>query len=131
MIEEEQKRGDFRCWYRNPSRGTEALALYHIHNGVKKLFYPDFLIDRRVEGGDYIVDILEPHDPGRDDNVSKAKALAQYATENPCIGRAQLMRVAGGVLRRLDFASHSELREKVAVINTNEELEHLFARYGE
>ncbi|MBQ9417549.1 MAG: DEAD/DEAH box helicase family protein [Bacteroidales bacterium] len=131
VIEEEQKRGDFRCWYRNPSRGTEALALYHIHNGVKKLFYPDFLIVRRVEGGDYIVDILEPHDPGRDDNVSKAKALAQYATENPCIGRAQLMRVAGGVLRRLDFASHSELREKVAVINTNEELEHLFARYGE
>lgn len=135
VIEEEQKRRDFRCWYRNPSRGGEALALYHNHNGIKKLFYPDFLIVRREDGGDYVIDILEPHDPNRDDNVSKAKALAQYATENPCIGRAQLIRMVntttGEVLRRLDFAAHSELREKVAVINTNEELNHLFVQYGE
>ena len=135
VIEKEQKRSDFRCWYRNPSRGGEALALYHNHNGIKKLFYPDFLIVRREDGGDYIIDILEPHDPSRDDNVSKAKALAQYATENPCIGRAQLIRMVntatGEILRRLDFAAHSELREKVAVINTNEELNHLFVQYGE
>lgn len=78
---------------------------------------------------------MEPHNPSFDDNVSKAKALAQYATENPCIGRAQLIRLnktaTGDVLRRLDFAAHSELREKVAVINTNEELDHLFMQYGE
>lgn len=135
VIEEEQRCEDFRCWYRNPSRGSEALALYHTYKGVKKSFYPDFLIVRKEAGGDYILDILEPHDPTRDDNVSKAKALAQYATENPCIGRAQLIRLnktaTGEVLHRLDFAAHSELREKVAVINTNEELDHLFSRYGE
>ena len=34
-------------------------------------------------------------------------------------------------LRRLDFAAHSELREKVAVMNTQEELENLFVQYGE
>lgn len=131
VIEAERKRKDFRCWYRNPSRGGEALALYHNYRGTKKLFYPDFLIVRREDGGDYILDILEPHDPTRDDNVSKAKSLAQYATENPCIGRAQLIRIEGGEIRRLDFAAHSELREKVAVIDNNEELDHLFVQYGE
>ena len=135
VIEEESKRVDFRCWYRNPSRGSDALTLYHNYKGTKKPFYPDFLIVRKENGGDYIIDILEPHDPTRDDNVSKAKSLAQYATENACIGRAQLIRLnktaTGDVLRRLDFAAHSELREKVALINTNEELDHLFAQYGE
>ena len=135
VIEEEQRREDFRCWYRNPSRGSEALALYHTYKGVKKSFYPDFLIVRKEAGGDYILDILEPHDPTRDDNVSKAKALAQYATDNPCIGRAQLIRLnktaTGEELHRLDFAAHSELREKVVAINTNEELDHLFTQYGE
>lgn len=135
VIAAEQKRQDYRCWYRNPSRGGDALTLYHNYKGTKKFFYPDFLIIRREDGGDYILDILEPHDPSRDDNVSKAKALAQYATENPSIGRAQLIRIAnsntGDNLRRLDFAAHSELREKVAIINTNEELDHLFAQYGE
>ncbi len=135
VIDEEQQREDFRCWYRNPSRGSDALTLYHSYKGAKKPFYPDFLIIRKENGGDYILDILEPHDPTRDDNVSKAKALAQYATENPCVGRAQLIRLTktttGDLLRRLDFATHSELREKVAVINTNEELDYLFAQYGE
>ena len=135
VIDEERKNEEFRCWYRNPSRGSDALTLYHIYKGTKKAFYPDFLIIRKENGGDYIIDILEPHDPTRDDNVSKAKALAQYATENPCIGRAQLIRLTktstGEELRRLDFAAHSELREKVAVINTNEELDNLFVQYGE
>lgn len=135
VIDEERKNEEFRCWYRNPSRGSDALTLYHIYKGTKKAFYPDFLIIRKENGGDYIIDILEPHDPTRDDNVSKAKALAQYATENPCIGRDQLIRLTktatGEELRRLDFAAHSELREKVAVINTNEELDNLFVQYGE
>lgn len=110
-------------------RTKQAFAVYSI------TFYPDFLIIRKENGGDYILDILEPHDPGRDDNVSKAKSLAQYATENPSIGRAQFIRMVktptGEALSRLDFAAHSELREKVAVINTPDELENLFVQYGE
>lgn len=135
VIDEERKNEEFRCWYRNPSRGSDALTLYHIYKGTKKAFFPDFLIIRRENGGDYIIDILEPHDPTRDDNVSKAKALAQYATENPCIGRAQLIRLTktsiGEELKRLDFAAHSELREKVAIINNNQELDNLFAQFSE
>ena len=135
VIEEDRKREDYRCWYRNPSKGSEALALYYNYKGIVKSFYPDFIVVRKENGGDYILDILEPHDPTRDDNVGKAKALAQYATENPVIGRAQLIRLTqtatGDVLKRLDFAAHSELREKVASISLNEELDRLFSQYGE
>lgn len=135
VITSEQERDDFRCWYRNPSKGSEALAIPYNYKGTVKLFYPDFLIIRKENGGDYIVDILEPHDPTRDDNVGKAKALAQYATENPEIGRAQLIRVfntaTGEVLKRLDFAAHSELRTKVAAIMLNDDLDKLFEQYGE
>ena len=135
VIEEDRKRDDYRCWYRNPSRGSEALALYYNYKGIVKPFYPDFIIIRKENGGDFILDILEPHDPTRDDNVGKAKALAQYATDNPNIGRAQLIRLTrtatGDVLKRLDFAAHSELREKVASISLNEELDRMFSRYGE
>ena len=134
VISAEEKRPDFRTWYRNPSKGSGALTLVHYYNGVNKPFYPDFLVVRKVDGV-YVIDILEPHDPTRDDNVSKAKALAQYAGTNTSIGRAQLIRmmpsVTGHELKRLDFAAHSELREKVQHINTNEELNNLFIQYGE
>ncbi len=134
VIAEEEKRPDFRTWYRNPSKGTGALTLVHNYKGLNKPFYPDFLIIRKLDGA-YVIDILEPHDSTRDDNVSKAKALAKYASLHTSIGRAQLIRivstVTGQELKRLDFAAHSELREKVQYINTNEELDNLFVQYGE
>ena len=134
VITEERKRPDFRCWYRNPSKGKDALTLYHEYKGTPKPFYPDFLIIRRESGGDYILDILEPHDPTRDDNVSKAKALAKYAADHPAIGRAQLIRLyktsTGEALKRLDFATSSELRTKVMSVNLPEELDNLFTQYG-
>ena len=51
------------------------------------------------------------------------------------IGRAQLIRVVktatGTAVQRLDFAAHGELRDKVANITTNEDLDHLFNTFGE
>ncbi len=135
VIEEEQKSEEFRCWYKNPTKGSNSLSIAYDYKGTKRSFYPDFLIVRKENGGDYILDILEPHDPTRDDNVGKAKALAQYASDNPVIGRAQLIRmsdgVAGKTLKRLDFAASSELREKVKLIITNEDLDKLFVVFGE
>ena len=131
VIECERKRKDFRCWYRNPSKGSDSLAIAYKYNGIAKLFHPDFLIIRKDDEGGYIIDILEPHDPTRDDNVGKAQALAKYAADNPSIGRAQLIRLEGDVIKRLDFAAHNELREKVANILTNEDLGKLFIQFGE
>ena len=133
VIAEEQKRADFRCWYRNPSRSKDALTLYHVYKGTPKPFYPDFLIVRR-ENGEYVLDILEPHNDAFDDNVSKAKALAQYAAEHPALGRVQLIRqyktTTGESLKRLDFARSSELRQRVITITQPDELDNLFSRYG-
>lgn len=134
VIEEERKREDFRCWYRNPSRGSNALCLYYRYKGNIRGFYPDFIVIRKENGGDYLFDILEPHDPTRDDNVGKAQALAEYATQNPSVIRAQLIReaktMAGNTYRRLDFAASTELRNRVASITTNQELDNLFEQYG-
>ena len=109
--------------------------MWYDYKGAKRLFYPDFLIIRREPGGDYIVDVLEPHDPTRDDNVGKAKALARFANDYPAIGRAQLIRLqktaTGEKLIRLDFATRGELRSKVMNISLPEELDNLFAQYGE
>ena len=93
VIDEESKRPDFVCWIRNPSKGW-GLCLQRLENGVVKGFYPDFLIIRNVEGIGYVIDILEPHRSDLTDNLSKAKALADYAQKQPSapIGRLQLIR---------------------------------------
>lgn len=54
--------------------------------------YPYFLIIRKDPDLDYIIDILEPHCPTYSDNLPKAKGMADYANNNPGIGRIQLIR---------------------------------------
>lgn len=133
VIEEESKREDFVCWLRNPSRGAWALRIPYELDGITKPAYPDFLIIRR-EGPEYIVDVLEPHDPSRTDNLGKAKGFAEYARQNPGLGRIQLIRMqkdATGKERafRLDM-SKSMVREKVSRCFSNEELNHIFETDG-
>lgn len=135
VIAEEQKQEDFVCWIRNPSRGSWALCIPYEMNGVKKPMYPDFLIVRKDEcGSDYIVDILEPHDPTRTDNFGKAKGLAEYARQNPGVGRIQLIKMKKDSLGnerpfRLDM-SKSSVRDKVLYCVSNDELVHIFDEYG-
>lgn len=135
VIAEEQKQDDFVCWIRNPSRGSWALCIPYEMNSVKKPMYPDFLIIRKDECGlDYIVDILEPHDPTRTDNLGKAKGLAEYARQNPGVGRIQLIKMKKDSLGnekpfRLDM-SKSSVRDKVLYCASNDELVHIFDEYG-
>lgn len=82
VIEEEWKRDDFVCWIRNPTKAW-GLCLKRLENGVTKGFYPDFLIIRHDEGVGYVIDILEPHRGDLNDNLSKAKALAEYVQKQP------------------------------------------------
>lgn len=130
VIEEESRRDDFVCWLRNPSRGTWALTIpYEINNEIKPT-YPDFIIVRRDEKTGYVLDILEPHDPTRNDNLPKAKGFAKYAKEEPKIGRLQLIRkmkdsIGKEKFVRLDF-SKGEIRDAVLKMQTQDELDHLF-----
>lgn len=70
-----------------------------------------------------------------DDSVKEPVSQGTIDFEFNGIDRAQLIRLTktatGNVLYRLDFARHSDLREKVASISLNEELDNLFTRYGE
>lgn len=132
VIEEESKRDDFICWIRNPSKGW-GLCLQRLENGIVKGFYSDFLIIRNVVGIGYAIDILEPHRGDLTDNLSKAKALVDYAQKQPSapIGRLQMIRegkdsITGKKrMKRLDLAK-SAVRERVMQLQSTQELDALF-----
>lgn len=133
VIEEEEKQEDFACWLRNPSRGSWALCIPYEINGETKATYPDFLIIRK-DGPDYIVDVLEPHDPSRSDNFGKAQGFAEYARQNPGVGRIQLIKMKKDSIGqerpfRLDM-SMSMVRDKVLRCSGIDELNHIFDEYG-
>lgn len=132
VIDEESQRPDFVCWIRNPSKGW-GLCLQRLENGIAKGFYPDFLIIRNVAGIGYVIDILEPHWSDLTDNLSKVKALADYAQKQPSapIGRLQLIRegkdnITGKKrMKRLDVMKNA-VRTRVMQIQTTQELDNLF-----
>ena len=133
VIEEEAAREDFVCWLRNPPRASWSLCIPYEIDGEKKPTYPDFLIIRRADS-DYVVDILEPHDPSRIDNLGKAKGFAEYAQQTPGVGRIQLIRMRKDSLAierafRLDL-SKGTVRDRVLHCTNNEELNHIFDTDG-
>lgn len=134
VIEEEEKQDDFVCWIRNPSRGSWALCIpYEIDNEAKPTF-PDFIVIRKDRLSGYVIDILEPHNPEFKDNLGKAKGFAEYARQNPGVGRIQLIRMSKDAagnnrFKRLDM-SKSIIRDKVSHAMSNDELDHLFDTDG-
>lgn len=130
VIEEEEKQDDFVCWIRNPSRGSWALCIPYEIDGETKPTFPDFIIVRKDRLLGYVIDILEPHNSEFKDNLGKAKGFAEYARQNPGVGRIQLIRMgkdAAGKNRfkRLDM-SKSAIRDKVSHAMSNDELDHIF-----
>jgi len=135
VIEEEERRDDFVCWIRNPSRGSWALCIPYENDNETKPTYPDFIIVRRDAILGYVIDILEPHNPDFDDNLGKAKGFAEYARQNTGIGRIQLIRkekdhITGkDRFRRLDL-SKGAIRDKVSQCITSDQLKLLFDNDG-
>jgi len=135
IIREEEQRDDFVFWFRNPSRKPSSLTIPYFDGKHSKPMYPDFLIIRKDPVLEYIIDILEPHSPDYDDNLPKAKGMAEYANNNPGIGRIQLIRkLKSGRNRnkyvRLDLTK-SAVRESVKNISSPDQLNQLFHDYGE
>lgn len=130
VLDEEAARPDFVCWLRNPPRKPWSLCIPYEKDGMMKPAYPDFIVVRKDSHGGYIVDILEPHDQTRTDNLGKAKGFTEYARQNPGIGRIQLIRMASdGKFKRLDM-SKSEIRDKVKQAINDDELTHIFNTDG-
>ena len=134
VIEEEEKREDFVCWIRNPSRGSWALCVPYEIDGEIKQTYPDFIVVRKDRVLGYVVDILEPHNPDFKDNLGKAKGFAEYAKQNPGVGRIQLIRMSKDAVgnhkfKRLDM-SKTTIRDKVSHAINTDELDHIFDTDG-
>ena len=77
----------------------------------------------------YVMDILEPHNPGYSDNLGKAKSLADYVRNEPRIGRVQLIRKGKDGFIRLDM-SKGAVREKVLLATNNDDIDRIFAGMG-
>lgn len=134
VLKEEQGRKDFVCWIRNPSRGSWALCIPYEMDGETKPTYPDIIIVRTDKVLGYVIDILEPHNPAYKDNLGKAKGFAEYARQNPGVGRIQLIRMSEDAaknkrFKRLDM-SKSAIRDKVSHAMSNDELDHIFDTDG-
>lgn len=91
VIAEEEKNPDFVCWLRNPPRKSWSLCIPYEMDNETKPAYPDFIIVRKDAISGYVIDILEPHNPEYIDNLGKAKGFAEYARQNPGVGRIQLI----------------------------------------
>jgi len=134
VIAEEEKNPDFVCWLRNPSRKSWSLCIPYEMDNETKPAYPDFIIVRKDAISGYVIDILEPHNPEYIDNLGKAKGFAEYARQNPGVGRIQLIRMAKDIsgknrFKRLDM-SMSAVRDKVSRAINNDELDHIFDMDG-
>ena len=134
VLEEEQAQVDYVCWLRNPPRKPWSLCIPYEMGGEQKPAYPDFIIIRKDGDEEFVIDILEPHDPTRIDNLGKAKGFAEYARQNPGVGRIQLIRKGKDAaghdrFKRLDMA-RSAVRDKVSHAMTNDELDHIFETDG-
>lgn len=134
VLQEERNRADYICWLRNPPRKPWSLCIPYEMDGEKKPAFPDFVVVRKDSDEEFVIDILEPHDPSRVDNLGKAKGFAEYARQNPGVGRIQLIRkmkdaVGKDRFKRLDMAK-SAVRDKVSKAMTNDELDDIFKTDG-
>jgi len=134
VLDEEREQAGYVCWLRNPPRKPWSLCIPYEMGGEEKPAYPDFVIVRKDPDHEYVVDILEPHDPTRIDNLGKAKGFAEYARQNPGVGRIELIRMGKDAVghnrfKRLDMAM-SAVRDKVSHAMTNDELDHIFEQDG-
>ena len=133
VLNEERRNKNFVTWYRN-LKGSSGLGIAYQMDGKWRMFYPDFLIIRRDDVTQYVIDILEPHSADFADNLPKAKALANYAAEVPSIGRVELIRQMKDSAGRRCFVrlnlADIRVREKLKNVQSLEALTSLFATDG-
>jgi len=130
VVETELARDDVMGWLRNVDRKDWALQVpYRDGKGILRPLYPDFLMFRE-EKGKVVVDILDPHDPGRQDAVLKAKGLAEFADKQGVrFGRIEIIIKQGEDLRRLDLRD-KKVRERVMLVEKSEALVQLYETMG-
>jgi type III restriction enzyme len=117
-------------WLRNVDRKPWSLEIPYHTGGAARPMFPDLVMVRQT-GADFIVDILEPHDPSLADNFEKAVGLARFAEQHGHLfGRIQLIRKqissAGEYFSRLEINQTATIKQ-LLLITSNPQLDQLFA----
>ena len=129
VLDEEIARPGFKCWIRNPKGRPESLCIRRKEGSIEIPFYPDFVIVTETNGK-LSLSILEPHDPSRDDNLSKARALIEYGRKENRVKRLELIRVTDdNSIWRLDF-KNSNVIEDMKMVDSSLKLNNLFKEYN-
>lgn len=130
IITAEIDRDETVAWLRNePRKRGWSLAVPYVFGGETKPMYPDLLVVRRDEGGDLVVDILDPHTTSLNDAPAKAVGLAEFARDHGgAFGRIELIIIERSTNRvfRLDLQK-SSARTQVLTVRTPEHLEALYS----
>ena len=133
VLAEELRRTGFVAWLRNVDRQPWSLEIPYDTGGAVRPMFPDLLIVRK-DAKAWSFDILEPHDPTRADNVSKAVGLAKFAEKHGHLfGHIELIRkhqVGGkGSYLRLDF-NNLAIRRDTARVTMPAQLDGVFAQHA-
>ena len=130
VLEEELTDSAVVAWLRNVDRKAWSLEIPYDDNGTVRPMFPDLIIVRQDDKG-FLFDILEPHDPSRDDNWTKAVGLAKFAEKHwDLFNRIQLIRKKRAPdgkehYFRLDMGREPE-RKQVLGITSNDALDRVF-----
>lgn len=125
VIAAEIVKPDVVGWLRNPERKLWSFCVPYQSGGQHKPLYPDFLVIRK-EGGNFVVDLLDPHMLSLEDAPAKAAGLAQFAAKHlHQFGRIELIILDGDKIKRLDLADEAT-RNKVRAVTSHEHLRQLY-----
>jgi DNA or RNA helicases of superfamily II len=133
VLREELNTPEVVGWLRNLDRKPWSLEIPYETGGDVRPMFPDLVVVRKV-GGDYVVDILEPHDHSLADNFEKAVGLAKFAERHGALfGRIQLIRKqssSGGERYVRLEVNKQETIQALLPITSNPLLDALFDRLG-
>ncbi len=125
VLDREIARKDVVAWLRNVDRKSWALCVPYEVDGEFRAMYPDFIVVRS-EGGNLVVDIIEPHTISLADAPAKAAGLAKFAAQHADkFGRIELILLDGKASKRLDLTDET-VRNKVKATKLIEQLRQLF-----
>ncbi|WP_153505899.1 DEAD/DEAH box helicase [Cumulibacter manganitolerans] len=130
VLEVELAAGSLVAWYRNPSSGRNALAVPYKFGDQNLLMHPDFMFWHDDGDGEYVMDIVDPHQHNQTDAGPKWGALARYAQDHADrVRRCLAVIEIGGGLRALDLTA-DRIDELLANATDQALIENLFETDG-
>jgi type III restriction enzyme len=132
VITEEISKDEVKGWLRNIDRKPWSLEIPYESGGAVKPMFPDFVVIRQRET-QYLIDILEPHDPSLADNFEKAIGLARFAEKHGHLfDRIELIRKGSSLAGGKKFfhlnVNQEAIRKEVLLMTSNSQLDVLFDR---